>query len=103
MKCKASAIGRNTKMNSTVLNNMCQPGQSGDRGVHLRCVEELVELDRLAAFEPPGIRLRGRDHLAGLLVPPGAEPEHHHALALGDEFIDPVVDHLPVATEAVEV
>src|SRR5437899_9302443 len=53
--------------------------RSGDRGVHLRSVEELVELDRLACFEAPGIRFRRRDHLAGLLVAPRAIAKHDDA------------------------
>src|SRR5262245_53097052 len=64
------------------------PPRSGDRRVHLRGVVVLVELDRLAVREPPGVDLRRPHHLAGLLELPGAAAEHDDAIALRHEMAD---------------
>ena len=63
------------------------PIRSRHRRVHLGGVVILEILDRLAVGEAPGVGLGRRDHLAGLLVAPGAAAQHDDAVALGDEML----------------
>src|SRR4030095_215199 len=74
------------------------------RGVEeRRGVVELVELHHLAVPEAPEVGLRRVDHAAGGAILPGGGAAHRHPVALGDELAGPVVDHLPLAQEPVEV
>src|SRR5215204_3679055 len=79
------------------------PFRSRHRGVHLGRVVIFEILDRLAIGEAPGVGLLRPDHLAGLLVAPGAAAEHDNAVALGDEMLGGKFDHAPVTLESREI
>src|SRR6185312_5323730 len=94
-----AAVSRATRR----IRNMGRSAASGHRHRDLGGVEVFVELDRLAVGEPPGVAFRRRHHLAARLGAPAAEAQHHDAVALRDEMVDAVFDHVPIARQAAEI
>src|SRR5690348_599977 len=66
-------------------------------------VVELLELDDLAVLERDEVGLARVDGTPGLAVGPRRRSAHRDAVAVDDEVVRRVVDHLPVAEQALEV
>src|SRR5439155_12893818 len=77
---------------------------SGPRGGdQRRRVVVLVEFHYLAVAKCPEIRLRRVADLARLSIPPRGRPSHGDVVALRDEVVGLVMDHLPVGEQPLEV
>src|SRR5205809_388959 len=77
---------------------------SGPRGGdQRRRVVVLVEFHYLAVAKRPEIRLRRVADLARLPIPPRGRPSHGDVVALYDEVVGLVMDHLPVGEQPLEI
>src|SRR5713101_6840502 len=79
-------------------------GASGLRGGdQRRRVVVLVKFHYLAVAKRPEISLRRVADLARLPIPPRGRPSHGDVVALRDEVVGLVMDHLPVGEQPLEV
>ena len=69
----------------------------------LGCVVEFEEFADLSAAKFVEVGFGSFEDFAGASIFEGDVAESDHAVALGDVFIDSVIDHLPVSGESGEI
>jgi hypothetical protein len=73
---------------------------------HRNCLGRVVEFEEFADLSTAKfveVGFGSFEDLAGASIFEGDVAESDHAVALGDVFIDPIIDHLPVGRESGKV